>query len=379
MRRLEYVASALVLRFLAIFLDRLPIRRRVVLATARVPRLEGNLAFIHDAIRRRRRDVPIVVLAEPYGYGLRAKLAYLLRVIRGAWYLRTSSVFVVDNAYLPVHVGPHRGGTTVIQVWHAIGALKRFGADTVGGLAEPERTFLHRYYDAVVASGEAARGPYAAAFRVAPERVYPIGTPRTDLFFDVDALTSARRRVLDAYPGLAGRRVVLYAPTFRGRGRHKRPAPGFDAARLRAALPDDLVLALKSHPNLDPALVPTAGFDVVIDPSAEINDALAATDVLVTDYSSSIFEWALLRRPLVLLTSDLDAYERDPGLYLDLRREAIGVHVSDPDELPGAIVGATVDEPAWTSFITRHLGGCDGHASERFVDRFVEPAFPTRS
>ena len=70
-------------------------------------------------------------------------------------------------------------------------------------------------------------------------------------------LAAARARVLAAYPALAGRRVVLYAPTFRGRGIGKRAAPGLDAARLRAALPADHVLVLKTHPNLDPAATPT--------------------------------------------------------------------------------------------------------------------------
>ena len=83
------------------------------------------------------------------------------------------------------------------------------------------------------------------------------------------------------------------------------------------------------HPNLDPAGLPTAGFDVVADPGSDMNDWLAAADILVTDYSSSIYEWALLRRPLVLLVDDLEAYERDPGLYLDYRTEMIGVQVRD--------------------------------------------------
>ena len=59
-----------------------------------------------------------------------------------------------------------------------------------------------------------------------------------------------------------------------------------------------------------------------------MNDWLALADVLVTDYSSSIFEWALLRRPLVLLVDDLEAYERDPGLYLDYRTDMIGTQVA---------------------------------------------------
>ena len=246
-----------------------------------------------------------MLLLEPYSYGLAGKLAYLVRLVRGMYHLQTARLFIVDNAYLPIHVAPHRRRTTVVQVWHAAGALKRFGLDTAAPMAEPERTFLHRYYDAVVVGGEWTRGPYAAALRTPIERVLALGSPRTDFFFDEAALAAARERVLAAHPELAGRRVILYAPTFRGRGLGKRAATGLDAAALRAALPADHALVLKTHPNLDPAATPTAGYDVVADPTAEINDLLALTDVLVTDYSSSVIEFALLRRPIVLLVGDL--------------------------------------------------------------------------
>jgi CDP-glycerol glycerophosphotransferase (TagB/SpsB family) len=370
-RRLEYVAAAALLRALGWLFDRLPIQRRVVLATARVPTLEGNLAWLHTAFGRLDPALPRVLLLEPYGYGLRAKLAYLLRVVRGMYYLRTSSLFIIDNAYLPIHVGPHRPRTTVVQVWHAVAALKRFGADTAAPLAEPERSFLHRRYDYVVCAGEASRTPYAAALRTPIERVLPLGVPRTDLFFDPTAVAAARARVVAAYPDLVGRRVITYAPTFRGRGRAKAAAAGLDASTVRASLAPTDVLVLKSHPNLDPALVPTHGFDVVVAPTMEINDLLAATDILITDYSSSIFEFALLRRPMLLLVADLDAYERDPGLYLDYRRDMIGTQVATTAELVEALRAATFDLSGYDKFIDRHLGGCDGNASDRVARRFM--------
>jgi teichoic acid ribitol-phosphate primase len=371
MTRLEHALASVVLRVLGFFFDRLPIRERVVLATARLAHLEGNLAFLHAEIRRRAPAVEMVTLLEPYGYGLRAKLAYLARLVRGTYLLRTSSLFVVDNAYLPVHVAPHRRGTTVVQVWHAVGALKRFGADTTTGLTEPERSFLHRYYDYVVCAGEASREPYAAALRTPLDHVLALGVARTDFFFDPAAMAAARERILARYPRLRDGRIVLYAPTFRGRGREKRAAPGFDAEAVRAALGPGFVLAIKAHPNLDPSFVSSAGFDVVLDPALEINEALAAVDVLVTDYSSTIFEWALLRRPLIVLTEDLATYELDPGLYLDPRTDLIGVQVDDPGHVADAIRTATVDEAAWSAFIARHLGACDGGASRRFVERFL--------
>ena len=376
MTELEYRLTSIVLRVLGRLFDLLPGRpERVVLATARLDVLEGNLLGIHEAIRRLRPDVRPVLLLEPYGYGLWAKVRYLLRVVRGTYHVRTAGLVIVDNAYLPVHVAPHRPRTTVVQVWHASGALKRFGVDTVAPPAEPERTFLHRHYDYVIAAGEQSRVPWSRALRTPVDRVLPLGAPRTDIFFDADALAAARGRILAAHPALRDRRIVLYAPTFRGRGRDRIGALGLDGNRLRQLLPATWALVAKTHPNLDPATQPTAGFDLVGDPADDLNDWLASADVLVTDYSSAIFEWSLLRRPLVLLTDDLEVYERDPGLYLDYRTEMIGTQVRDTDAVAEAVVAGTVDTGAWDAFIARHLATCDGHASERFVERFL-PAGP---
>lgn len=375
----EYLLARIVLRTLGRLFARFPFRpRRVVFATARTPVLEGNLAFIHRAMRARHPRLDDVFLLEPYSYGWAAKARYLLRLIRGTYYLQTSGLVVVDNAYFPVHVMPHRRQTTVVQVWHAAGALKRFGLDAPSLRRPSERRFLHRNYDYVVVGGESAREPYASALRTPMGRVLPLGSPRTDFFFDAEAMATARERLLASHPELRDRRVVLYAPTFRGAGEGKRAAPGFDARRLRDALPADHALILKAHPNLDPAATPTDGYDAVIDPTAEINEVFTIADILVTDYSSSVFEWALLRRPMVLLVGDLDAYERDPGMYLDYRSGMIGVQVADTDGVARAILEDRFDLAGYDAFVERHLGASDGGASARFVDRFA-PGAPART
>jgi teichoic acid ribitol-phosphate primase len=370
--RLEYLLSAAVLRILGGLFSLLPIRlNRVALATARTTRLDGNLLHIHRALRRLRPSLDVALVLEPYSYGLRGKLAYALRLVRGMYLLRTSGLVVVDNAYLPIHVAPHRKQTQVVQVWHAEGALKRFGMDAVHPPDEPERTFLHRHYDWVVTSGEASREAWSRALRTPLPGVLALGSPRTDFFFDPPAMAEARTGILAAYPALAGRRVVLYAPTFRGRGRAKRPSVGLDVARLRAALPPSDALVLKTHPNLDRGLVTTDGFDVIVDYRLDLNDLLAATDVLITDYSSSIFDAALLRLRLLLLVGDLEDYERDPGLYLDYRTEMIGTQVVDTEGVIAALLEDRFDLSSYDAFIARHLAASDGGASSRFVEHFL--------
>jgi CDP-glycerol glycerophosphotransferase (TagB/SpsB family) len=373
MRRFEYRLASAFLRLVGLLAAFLPVHLdRVVLATARVTTLDGNLLQIHRALTARHPELEVVLLLEPYSYGLRGKLAYLIRLIRGTYHLQTARLVVVDNAYLPIHVAPHRRTTTVVQVWHAAGALKRFGVDTTTPLAEPERTFLHRYYDAVVVGGEWTRRPYAAALRTPLDKVIALGSPRTDPFVDAAAMAEARARVLDAYPVLAGRRVVLYAPTFRGRGIGKHAPAGLDAVRLRVALPSEFVLVLKTHPNLDPSGVATEGFDLVVDPTGDVNELLPATDILVTDYSSSVIEFALLHRPIVLLVPDLAEYEREPGLYLDYRTEMIGTQVIDTAGVAAAILEGRFDLSGYDAFIERQLGTRLGGASDRFVDHFVD-------
>jgi teichoic acid ribitol-phosphate primase len=370
--RLEYLVAGAILRLVGALASHLPFRAdRVVLASPRTAALEGNLLYLHRAIRTYRPDLRVTSLLEPYGYGLRAKLGYAMRLVRGMALIRTSRYVIVDNAYLPIHVAPHKPRTTIIQVWHATGALKRFGVDTVQPLAEPEATFLHRYYDHVVTSGEASREPWSAALRTPLERVLALGTPRTDAFFDQTTMAAVRARLMAAHPNLSERRIVLYAPTFRGRGRRKQVAGSLDAAALRAALPPEFALVLKTHPNLDARAESTVGYDVVADPASELNDLLIVADILVTDYSSSIFEWALLRRPLVLLVDDLDGYQRDPGLYLDFEQEMIGTQVRDTASVAAAILDDRFDLSTYPAFIARHLGPCDGGASRRFVERLL--------
>src|SRR4051794_14814769 len=272
MRRLEYRLASALLRVVGLLAAFLPVHLdRVVLATARVTTLDGNLLQIHRALTARHPELDVVLLLEPYSYGLRGKLAYLIRLIRGMYHLQTARLVVVDNAYLPIHVAPHRRTTTVVLVWHAAGALKRFGLDTTTPLTEPERTFLHRYYDAVVVGGEWTRRPYAAALRTPLDKVIALGSPRTDPFVDAGAIAEARARVVAAFPVLAGRRVVLYAPTFRGRGIGKHAPAGLDAVRLRAALPSDVALFLKTHPNLHPAGGATDGLDLAVGPTRDVN------------------------------------------------------------------------------------------------------------
>ena len=212
-------------------------RNRVVLATARVSTLDGNLLHIHRAMVDRHPELDYVLLLEPYSYGLAGKLAYLVRLVRGMYYLQTARLFVIDNAYLPVHVAPHRpthDGRPGLARGRRPQALRprhrdparRAGTDLPSPLLRRGRR--RRRVDACAVRG----GPPD------PDRAGPCAWLATDrlLLRRSGARLGPGAGARDP-SGVAGRRVVLYAPTFRGRGVGKRAAPGMDAPQLAPPFP----------------------------------------------------------------------------------------------------------------------------------------------
>ena len=369
MSQLEYFLSAMWLRAAYLVSSLLPIQAdKVVFASARAEKLEGNLRYIHDEVRRTRADLRPVLLLERYSYTLSGKIVYFLKMMRASYHLATARYFILDNAYLPIHVGPHRPGTTVIQVWHAGGALKAFGVDVAPPNREVENRFIHKYYDYVIVGSDAAIEPYSSALRTPQKLVLPLGVARTDFFFDADKMEDARQRIFEAHPELVGRKVVLYAPTFRGHGLEKRPGQRLDAGRVRESLPQEYALVHKAHPVFDVRLIDGSGYDTIIGGEFDINELFTVVDVFITDYSSSIFEYALLRKPLVLLVDDLVDYAEDPGIYLDYESEMIGEFALTEADVARIIAEDDFDLSGYDAFIERHCTYDDGHASERFVE-----------
>jgi CDP-ribitol ribitolphosphotransferase len=362
----------------------LPLRRRVVLATAHANRIGGNLAWIRDELARSRPDLSVVVLAHrPWG-GAGDRIRAAIHAVRAGFHLASARLFVVDDYFFPMYVVDARRGTTFVQVWHACGALKKFGYsladktfgadDAVGGAGR-----IHAAYDLCLVSAERFALFYAEAFRQPLERFTArLGIPRTDLFFDPSRIASTAAAVRRRYGIPEDRRVILYAPTFRGeRATVARHPDELDLARLARILGSDHVLLMRAHPFVagtrprDPAL---EGFLIDVSDHPEINELMLVSDVLVTDYSSAIFEFALLGRPMAFFAPDHEAYEAERGFYVDYRAEVPGPIFTTTDALAEHLRAGRFDLDRVRAFARASFDVADGAATRRFIDEVVDPA-----
>ena len=342
----------------------------------------GNLLPIRDALAGT--PMHAVIHDKPskaHRRSVRGSLE-ILRTIAGCKY-----VLLEDYSPLVGEITLRRG-QVVVQTWHASGAFKKIGHSRLGTGKSPGRGF-HENYTYAIVGGEANRAPYAEGFGMPVEHVLATGLPRTDRFSDAEYAAETRARILAEHPEIAGKRVVLFAPTFRGMNSldayYDWDALDFDA--LAESLGDGYAVLIKPHPYVAHNLVSKPEFaaaraivegaierhpGVFFDFSAfpDINDLLFVSDVLVTDYSSIVFENSLIGRPVVFFAYDYDEYLADRGFYFDFAEYTYGPIVRTSARLADALRSAEVNEAKLATFRERFTAACDGRSAERFVSIF---------
>ena len=364
-----------------------PLPNRVLLATSHADRLGGNLAFIRNELRRRHPEIALAVLAHRATAGWRGRMAGGIQALRAGYHLARARVVIVDDYFFPLYVVSPRPGTTVIQTWHASGAFKKFGhsvRDATFGAdaALTSRVRIHGNYDLCLVGSPSAVPHYAGAFGLPGERfVSKLGIPRTDLFFG-EAAAAAAADVRGRYDLPDDRRIVLYAPTFRGdRVTAARFSDDLDLGALERALGEDHLLLLRLHPFVrgrPPIRDGLSDFVIDVSDHPDINALMLASDVLVTDYSSAIFEFALLDRPMAFFAPDLAQYEHERGFYVDYRSWVPGPIFETSDALAAWLRSGRVDTERVRRFRSEAFEVADGQATRRIVEEVVLPALDGR-
>ncbi|HEX3264130.1 MAG TPA: CDP-glycerol glycerophosphotransferase family protein [Candidatus Limnocylindrales bacterium] len=358
-------------------------RPRVVLATSHARAIGGNLAALRAELATRSPRVPVATIAFQPSSSLRGLATAALASIRAGYHLASARAFVVDDYFLPMYVVRPRAGTTCIQVWHASGAFKKFGYSVLDkgfGQTEAEvaQVPIHTNYDYCLVSSMRFAPAYAEAFNEPLDRFHAnTGIPRTDQLFG-ERRDAAEAAVRAAYPAIAGKRSVLYAPTFRGESALVASQPvELDLHELRASLGDDHVILLRQHPFVrrSTALGPDLeGFVIDVSDHPDIHELMLVSDVLVSDYSSAIYEYSLLGRPMAFFAPDLEAYEGERGFYFDYRSGVPGPVFETTTALAAWLRAGDFDLERVARFRDESFDVADGHASRRFVDEVLLPA-----
>ncbi len=278
-------------------------------------------------------------------------------------YATAETVIICDN-FLPVASCRKRRGTSVIQLWHACGAFKKFGYDTSADIPSYYKGNVLANCDLVTVSSQICVKPFSSAMRLPEKAVRPVGVSRTDLYFNDTFNQACRDQFFSQYPDAQGKKIVLWVPTFRGNP-GVASVKGLDnILRARDQLKDTHYFIIKLHPHTQAHI---EGSNCSI--SSE--ELLPVADIVITDYSSILFDAMIYKHPLVLFVPDLDEYLDNRGFYLDYNTlpglrarnlEQLLQILTDEDLLHSSV------NKVYTDFYDKYMASCDGHSTKRIMN-----------
>ncbi|QXJ49166.1 CDP-glycerol glycerophosphotransferase family protein [Bacillus altitudinis] len=348
-------------------------KRKITFASDSRTDLSGNFEFVYEELLNREQTFEFKFFLKE---SIRDKKS-LTELVSMAYHFATSKNIIIDDFYPMIYPLKIRKNADLVQLWHAVGAFKTFGYSRIGLPGGPSPTSKnHRNYTKVVVSSDSIRKHYAEGFGVQMDNVVATGIPRTDFFFDEEKKKAVKSRLYEEYPYLKNKKVILFAPTFRGNGQQSAHYP-FDVLnfdQLYRELKDEYIFLFKIHPFVKNTInIPYQYSEFFYDFSdfREINELLLITDLLITDYSSVCFEFALLNKPMIFFSYDVDDYIRKRDFYYDYFSFIPGPLAKTCHELVSIIKNNEYDFDRIDSFVNYFFDDLDGKSSKRVVDELL--------
>ncbi len=302
-------------------------------------KMMGNLAAINQRLKERGLDGEFTIdysFRNIFKQGGASKVSDTVKVLKKM--AQADFIFVED--YTPILNGiDFPPEVEIIQVWHAGYGFKLvgFGRFGISGSPNPYRAGHRRYTHALVGN-EHLKEIYSEVFGIPESCMLPTGMPRLEHFLDADVRAEAEREFEMRFPQAAGKHVVLFAPTYRGKDQetahYNFDQLDFDGLAKFCEETNSVVL-FKMHRFIEePVPIPPQYADVMMDASGgDINRLYYKTDVLVTDYSSCFYDYLLLGRPVVFFPYDLDYYSATRGIHRPVEDVAPGAVCMNSAEL----------------------------------------------
>lgn len=349
--------------------------KRVLFMSETRDALWGNLKYIDARIKERGLDQEYE-LNYSFQKVLEGKTG--IRSWIRAYLLIAKSDYIFIDDYTPIFGYLKLSKKTkLIQVWHAGEGFKSVGYSRFGKEGSPEPAHSsHKMYDYVTVGSKKLIPVYEEAFGIEKEAFLSTGMARLDDFLDEKKITDFRKEFYEVYPQLEGKKVILFAPTFRGKGQKEAyyDYEQLNLEKIYEFCDEEFVFLIKVHPFVKEKItIPESYKARIFDFSQypNINDLYYITDLLITDYSSNYYEYALLKKPVLFYTYDREEYELLRGVHRSVKEHAPGKVCDTFEELMTALYEKDYEYEKILRFVKENFGEYDGHACDRIIDRII--------
>lgn len=278
-------------------------------------------------------------------------------------------IFLNDN-FLPLAYMPLKKETKLLQFWHGVGAFKKFGLSTEQNPLVRKLVWKgNQQVDYMFVSSTEVIPFYKEAMGIPEKHIYPTGIPLTDYYFQEDKKQKAFQKIYNCYAQVKSKKLILYAPTFRKTEEENDAIlKHFDCTRIIKELGQEYTILVRMHPQIRPEARRIEAPCIDVTDYPDVKELYMVSDILITDYSSVVVEYALLNKPIILYSYDLEQYDR--GFYGSYEEMVPGVIARDNMELIAAIKESAHQNNTEKreQFLAHQYDYLDGKSTNRVVD-----------
>ena len=345
-------------------------KKTVLFLTEQSKTLGSNLKCIHDRMLERGldKDYTIKTWARKVSSGGYSPLNWF----KFASLVAKSGIIFIDDHVPPFDWMPLRD-TILIQTWHAGAGFKSSGYARWGQFGGPAPVSCHRQYTYGLCGSRKIAHFFSEVWGINTERVLNTGMPRMDEYQDASYREKITKTLYEKYPMCKGKKVILFAPTYRGTSNIDAHYPYelIDWKGLDEVCRDEYVVLFKMHPwVIKDIKIPKEYQNKMLDVKKypNINDLFYITDLLITDYSSNIYEYSLMRRPMLFFAYDEISYSFSRGFHRPYRKAAPGKVCTTFAELLEAIKNRDFEFEKVEEYVDMQFDHFDSGATDRVID-----------
>lgn len=352
-----------VLKIMSIFLVFVKVdKEKITFISLESDKIEGDFRLLSIALQKQRGYKLNYILVK-FEKTLLGNIKYFISCIHQMFAINSSQLVILDyNNYVVSNF--KRKETKVLQVWHASGAIKKFGNDTF-------RDYPIANYDYVITNCDYFIKPFASAFGVNEKQVRATGIAKTDRLFKKSKIKKDKKLMYEQFPQIKDKKVILYAPTFRGKLMHGLNNTIIDLKQIKEALGDEYVVLYKMHPLLSNQVI-SDDSDIICCNGMSIKRLFSVSDYLISDYSAIIIDYSVFEKPMLFYVPDIEQYRNDVGFYVDYEKEMPGPICMNESQVIEAIQNHSFDQEVIKSFKDKFFKYQDGKSTARVIQLINE-------
>ena len=355
------------------FFKLLPTKKKITMISRQSNKKTVDFMLLEKKIIAKEPDYKVVILCKELKGGAKAKLqnkvSYALHCVHQMYHIATSKVIVLDSYCILISVLKHKKSLKVIQMWHSMGTMKKFGYQILdkeeGSTSKIANSMkMHKNYTYVFASGKAYASLLEEGFNCGMDKIRIFSLPRVDLLTSKTYKEETRKKIEEKYPEIKLKKNIVYCPTFR---KNEKDFNSKLKEIIERVDKDRYNLILKLHPL---SKVEITESNIINDKEFSSMDMLMVADYVISDYSCIIYEAAILEIPLYFYAFDLQKYLNTRGLTINYEKELPGIVSKTIEPIINAIEEEEYDKKELQDFREKYIENI-----ENTTDKIVEFIF----